>query len=91
MCHEQGGWPKEVNHREMEHVTRYIRKVKREEVYMKATVKLATRMNTCIRQNNTIDIYTDYFTDDDDGTGHDEPALKSVNIYRQKNLGSGSD
>jgi hypothetical protein len=39
-------------------------------------------MEHCIRQNNAIDIYQEYFAESADTTSSGAPAAKSLNIYR---------
>ena len=40
--HTEGGWPKDVNPQEVEHVTRYRKKVEKDEVYINAIQQLGT-------------------------------------------------
>lgn len=40
--HTEGGWPKDVNPQEVEHVTRYRKKVEKDEMYISAIQQLGT-------------------------------------------------
>jgi len=39
-------------------------------------------MEQCIRQNNAIDIYEDYFETVDDATQCEKPEAKTVHVFR---------
>ena len=39
-------------------------------------------MESCIKQNNAIEIYQDYFNEIDEATDCEEPKAKTVNLYR---------
>ena len=48
---------------EMEAVSRFRKKVEKEESYAKTIATLGERVEQIIRQNNAIDIYEEYFTE----------------------------
>lgn len=62
--HEEGGWPKDVDYTEAEHTIRFRKKVEKDEDYIKTVVRLGTRTEARVMQNNAIDIYRQYFTSD---------------------------
>jgi len=64
--HVEGGWPKDVNYAEPEQVARFRKKVEKEELYVQQVLSLGDKVESCIKQNNAIDIYEDYF----DGMKH---------------------
>jgi dynein intermediate chain 2 len=39
-------------------------------------------MENCIKQNNAIEIYEEYFTELDEATDSEEPRAKTVNLFR---------
>ncbi|XP_023346915.1 dynein intermediate chain 3, ciliary [Eurytemora carolleeae] len=39
-------------------------------------------MESCIKQNNAIEIYEEYFTETDEATDCEEPKAKTVNLFR---------
>jgi len=41
-------------------------------------------MENCIKQNNAIEIYEEYFTELDEATDSEEPKAKTVNLFRYK-------
>lgn len=83
--HTEGGWPKDVNPQEVEHVTRYRKKVEKDEMYISAIQQLGTIMEHTIRQNNAIDIYEEYFEDIEVDTVDETPSAKTINVFRDPN------
>lgn len=57
----QGGWPKDIDHTEAEHVIRYRKKVEKDEDYIKTVVSLGSSVEDLVKQNNSLDIYEHYF------------------------------
>jgi len=45
-------------------------------------------MEQCIRQNNAIDIYEDYFETVDDATQCEKPEAKTVHVFRDPTSGN---
>ncbi|XP_037666008.1 dynein intermediate chain 2, axonemal isoform X2 [Choloepus didactylus] len=81
--HVEGGWPKDVNPLELEQTIRFRKKVEKDENYINAVVQLGSVMEHCIKQNNAIDIYEEYFDDDDAVEVTDEaPSAKTINVFR---------
>ena len=39
-------------------------------------------MEHCIKQNNAIDIYEEYFSEVDVDTSGDPPSAKTINVFR---------
>jgi dynein intermediate chain 2 len=63
MNHTEGGWPAEVDPTDGEQVARWRKKVERDEDYIRTVLRLSEVVEQLIRQNNALDIYTDYFAD----------------------------
>ncbi|OWK14462.1 hypothetical protein Celaphus_00001670, partial [Cervus elaphus hippelaphus] len=81
--HIEGGWPKDVNPLELEQTIRFRKKVEKDENYINAIMQLGSIMEHCIKQNNAIDIYQEYFDDDDAVEVTDEaPSAKTINVFR---------
>ncbi|XP_071953845.1 dynein intermediate chain 3, ciliary-like [Antedon mediterranea] len=83
--HVEGGWPKDVNPQEVEQVIRYRKKVEKDEMYITTIQQLGTLMEHCIRQNNAIDIYEDYFADLEIEETEETPSAKTINVFRDPN------
>lgn len=83
--HIEGGWPKDVNPQEVEQVLRYRKKVEKDEMYITTIQQLGSVMEHCIRQNNAIDIYEDYFADLEIEETEETPSAKTINVFRDPN------
>jgi dynein intermediate chain 2, axonemal len=85
MTHSEGGWPKDVDYTEQNDTTRYRRKTEKDEDY-KATVKmLGPVVDRCVRQNNTIDIYEEYFAGTVVDHSSEPPSAKGLAVFRDPN------
>ncbi|KAI8587487.1 Dynein intermediate chain 2, axonemal [Geranomyces variabilis] len=85
ILHVQGGWPKDVDATDVEHTIRYRKKVEKDDEYIRSVQSLGNSMEHCIKQNNAIDIYEEYFADEPDSISVDTPSAKSLNVYRDPN------
>ncbi|XP_032067934.1 dynein intermediate chain 2, axonemal [Thamnophis elegans] len=84
--HLEGGWPKDVNPLEMEQTIRFRKKVEKDENYINVITQLGTLMDHCIKQNNAINIYEEYFEEEETAAVTDEaPSAKTVNLFRDPN------
>jgi len=61
--HTEGGWPAEVDPTDGEQVARWRKKIERDEDYIRTVLRLGGVVEGLVRQNNALDIYTDYFAD----------------------------
>ncbi|XP_011898184.1 PREDICTED: dynein intermediate chain 2, axonemal [Cercocebus atys] len=81
--HVEGGWPKDVNPLELEQTIRFRKKVEKDENYVNAIMQLGSIMEHCIKQNNAIDIYEEYFNDEEAVEVMEEaPSAKTINVFR---------
>ncbi|XP_056433273.1 dynein axonemal intermediate chain 2 [Gadus chalcogrammus] len=84
--HVEGGWPKDIYPHEMEQTIRFRKKVEKDEHYCNTVLQLGSVMEHCIKQNNAIDIYEEYFEDQDLVEDMQEcPSAKTINIFRDPN------
>ncbi|XP_015500947.1 dynein intermediate chain 2, axonemal [Parus major] len=85
--HVEGGWPKHIDPKNSELTTRYREEVEREEVYTRSVQRLSSLMEHYIRQNNTIDIYEEYFEEEEDEEDEEQeqPSAKTINVLRDPN------
>jgi dynein intermediate chain 2 len=83
VLHKEGGWPKDIDPTDVEHTLRYRKKIEKDEDYIKSVKSLSDSMEHCIKQNNAIDIYEDYFIGKpvDEGIA-EAPYAKTLNVYR---------
>ncbi|KAJ3384875.1 Dynein intermediate chain 2, axonemal [Lobulomyces angularis] len=85
ILHLQGGWPKDVDPSDVEHTIRYRKKIEKDEEYIRSVKGMGDIMEHCIKQNNAIDIYEEYFIDETDTLVTEEPIAKSLNVYKDPN------
>ncbi|KAK9868043.1 hypothetical protein WJX84_000850 [Apatococcus fuscideae] len=78
MHHVEGGWPKEVDYTEAEHVIRYRKKVEKDEEYIKAVAALGTSMEELVKANNAIDIYEEYFSGRNLDYSTEKPEARTI-------------
>ncbi|NXY00116.1 DNAI2 protein, partial [Centropus bengalensis] len=80
--HVEGGWPKDVDPQVADQASRYRKKVQKDEHYINTIIHLGTVMEDCVKQNNTINIYEEYFADEeDDILLEEEPSsAKTINV-----------
>ncbi|RXN02170.1 Kinesin-like protein KIF19 [Acipenser ruthenus] len=84
--HVEGGWPKDVNPQEMEQTIRYRKKVEKDENYVNTVLQLGSLMEHCIKQNNAIDIYQQYFEEEEvSESAEEQPSAKTINVFRDPN------
>ncbi|NXQ29279.1 DNAI2 protein, partial [Alaudala cheleensis] len=84
--HVEGGWPKHVDPKNPELTTRYREEVEREEAYTRSVQRLGSLVEHYIRQNNTIDIYEEYFEEEEEDEEEEQhPSAKIVNVVRDPN------
>ncbi|GKT15502.1 Dynein axonemal intermediate chain 2 [Aduncisulcus paluster] len=87
--HKEGGWPKEIDPTESEHVTRYRKKIERDRMYAAALRTLQTTCETIIKQNNAVEINEKYFDSAEESEVQsdesDVPTLKSLTVLRDPN------
>ncbi|XP_040438039.1 LOW QUALITY PROTEIN: dynein intermediate chain 2, axonemal [Falco naumanni] len=85
--HVEGGWPKDINPQEVEQTIRFRKRVERDENYINAITHLGTLVEHCVKQNNAIDIYEEYFGEEEMAEVEDEPpSAKTINVIRDPNI-----
>mmetsp|Transcript_183 Transcript_183/g.635 ORF Transcript_183/g.635 Transcript_183/m.635 type:complete len:582 (+) Transcript_183:180-1925(+) len=85
ISHYEGGWPKEVDFTEAEHVIRYRKKVEKDEEYINTVVSLGASIEQLIKQNNAIDIYEEYWGGAVADHSNEPPSAKTITVFRDPN------
>ncbi|CAH0579285.1 unnamed protein product [Chrysodeixis includens] len=80
--HAEGGWPKDVSYMNEEETTRYRKRIEREDDYICAVAILAPKLERFIRENNTIDLYEQYFTGLEEAARLEKPTVRICNLYK---------
>ncbi|EFN85403.1 Dynein intermediate chain 2, axonemal [Harpegnathos saltator] len=82
MFHYEGGWPKDINMKDLEQTVRYRRKIEKDELYIHTMLQLLPSMEHCILQNNACNIYEQYFADVEMTPLIQRAFSRTVNVYR---------
>ena len=82
MVHQEGGWPKDIDYTEAEHVIRFRKKVEKDEDYIKSVVGMGASVEDMIKQNNAIDIYEEYFAGAVVDHSAETPSAKTLTVFR---------
>jgi dynein intermediate chain 2 len=83
--HVEGGWPKDVDFTEQSDVNRFRKKAEKNEDYKAAVKSLGPVVEQCMRQNNTMDIYEEYFSGEDVDHSSEPPSAKGLTVFRDPN------
>lgn len=83
--HCDGAWPSEVKTNEFVDRQRALRRIKNELPYKEAVVSLFKNAEVAIQQNNTIDLFEDYFLEDKNEYASEPPTCKTVSVFRDPN------
>ncbi|NXW09589.1 DNAI2 protein, partial [Fregetta grallaria] len=78
--HVEGGWPKDINPQEVEQTIRFRKKVEKDENYVNTITHLGTLMEHCVKQNNAINIYEEYFGEEMAEVEDEPPSAKTINV-----------
>jgi len=85
MRHVEGGWPKDVDFTEQSDVSRFRKKAEKDDDYKAAVKSLGPIIARCMKQNNTIDIYEDYFSGNNIDHSSEPPSAKGLAVFRDPN------
>jgi dynein intermediate chain 2 len=85
MRHVEGGWPKDVDFTEQSDVARFRKKAEKDEEYRGAVKSLGPTVARCMKQNNTIDIYEEYFAGSNVDHSSEPPSAKGLAVFRDPN------
>ena len=83
--HYEGGWPKDVDYTEPKDVSRFRKKAEKDDDYKAAVKALGPVISRCMKQNNTIDIYEEYFAGDASDHSGEPPSAKGLAVFRDPN------
>ncbi|NXI91928.1 DNAI2 protein, partial [Psophia crepitans] len=78
--HVEGGWPKDINPQELEQTIRFRKKVEKDENYINTITRLGALMEHCIKQNNAINIYEEYFGEEEEEVEDEPPSAETINV-----------
>jgi len=82
MSHTEGGWPKDVDFTEQSDVTRFRKKAEKDESYKYSMKILFPIVENCMKQNNTVNVYEQYFEHVQTNHSSDPPSAKGLAVFR---------
>lgn len=82
MQHTEGGWPKDVDYTEQSDVKRFRKKVEKDEDYQYAMKTLVPMVQRCMKQNNTVNVYEEYFEDVETDHCSEPPFARGLAVFR---------
>lgn len=87
MHHATGGWPAQFDHTEPAEVAKYMRKLIKEPSlqYGPAVKDLVAGSSRCIRQNNQLDLFEEYFEGEEPEHMSEPITTKTVMIFKDPN------
>lgn len=85
VLHVDGGWPIDVKSNDSVDKQRYIRRLVLESQYSTSIIALCKSMDTIINSNNTIDLYEQYYTRNNNGATNNNIQSTDI-INTQTNL-----
>jgi len=85
MQHKEGGWPKQVNTEEFEDKKRYLRKIEMDDSYNDILLGLTRKIESRVKQNNSINMFEEYFVNQTDDHSAEPPSAKTITIFRDPN------
>lgn len=87
MAHVVGGWPKDIDFTDEQHVSRYTKKLNRDLTlgFASATKDLTRTTERCIKQNNEIDLFEEYFASEKAENMSEEINTKTLMIFKDPN------
>ncbi|CAD8107748.1 unnamed protein product [Paramecium sonneborni] len=65
MCHKEGGWPTGIDPMEQQDQNKYRRGFEKDAAFAVAVKELCNTVEKCILQNNQIDLFEEYFLDEE--------------------------
>lgn len=82
MKHFQGGWPENVDGTDTDQVNRFLKKFNKEDKLKIKVKNLGHIVETAVKQNNTIDIYEEYFSGAMTDHSSEPPSAKGLAVFR---------
>ncbi|CAF1124194.1 unnamed protein product [Adineta steineri] len=80
--HVKGGWPKDIDPINVDQTARFLKRIEKDENYISTILSLGKLVEHTIKQNNTINIYEDYFTNVESNVVEEMPYVRTLNTFR---------
>jgi dynein intermediate chain 2 len=83
MRHFEGGWPENVDSTEADQVDRFLKKTNKDPKFKATIASLGRNIEQCVKQNNTMDIYEQYFQGPDlFAVASEPPSMKNIAVFK---------
>merc|ERR1711907_34771 len=82
MAHSEGGWPDGLDCTDAEQTARFRKRVEKEEEYVNAVKTMANTVEHCLKQNNAIDIYEEYFANSTVEHSTEPPSARNLTVFK---------
>jgi len=88
MSHTVGGWPTEIDPTDDQHIQRYNKKLNRDPTlgFASAARDLTRTSERCMKQNNEIDMFEEYFSAERAENMSEEINTKTLMIFKDPNM-----
>lgn len=84
--HTEGGWPREVNPYNEDHVQRHRRRIMHEDNYIQSILNLSSSLIHYVDQNNAIEMYQTYYDTMKPQEPVEKCSLRIANVFRDENV-----
>lgn len=82
MMHLEGGWPKDIDPNEPDHLNMFRKKVERDENFIHQLDNMTANATAIMNQNLSLDIYQEYFSDYTGDVSVEPPKAQIVSVLR---------
>jgi len=82
MAHTEGGWPDGLDCTDTEQTARFRKRVEKEEEYVNSVKTMANTVEHCLKQNNAIDIYEEYFAGTKIEHSTEPPSARNLTVFK---------
>ena len=82
MSHTEGGWPRDVNPDDPEQKSRYRKKFEKDDDFLYKTRQLVIQTEKYVKQNNCINIFEEYFEEEDSITSIKPTQVGSIAVFK---------
>lgn len=82
MKHIEGGWPKEVDPTEPQDTKKWKKKLDKDPGFAAGVKDTVNSAKTCVKQNNQIDLFEDYFKDEIPSNSNEAMRTKTLMLFR---------
>mmetsp|Transcript_45161 Transcript_45161/g.144663 ORF Transcript_45161/g.144663 Transcript_45161/m.144663 type:complete len:571 (-) Transcript_45161:80-1792(-) len=82
MLHCEGGWPKEVDYTENQDTVKWRKRLEKDPSFVTVVRQLTKNTITCLEQNDTIDLFENYFQEEEPEHMPENLTMKTVALFR---------